>query len=69
MHIKITDPAAELNGRRFAVGTVLDLPEAEAAPLLDAEAAEIIGAEAAADEAEGDGEAKKPASRPARSRK
>lgn len=44
MHIKTLE-GAELHGRRFAAGTILDLPEAEASLLIEQDMAEIIGAE------------------------
>lgn len=70
MHVRITAPGAELNGHRFPVGTVLDLPEAEAGALLDGEVAEIMATDAPAEEGEGtEGDAKKPATRGGRSKK
>jgi hypothetical protein len=53
MHIK-TMNGAELNGRRFTDGTILDLPEAEAAVLIENDMAEILGGD---EPTEGDGDA------------
>ena len=41
MHI-VTKEGAELHGRRFAPGTVLDLPEHEAEALVDAGTADLL---------------------------
>lgn len=43
MHI-VTRFGAELNGHRFKPGTVLDLPEQEAAMLIDADMADFLDA-------------------------
>lgn len=44
MHVKTLE-GAELNGRRFAAGTILDLPDSEAEVLLAQEVAEVVGGE------------------------